>query len=139
VSEHPAKTLPDSRFVFPHSSSLTIRPYFRAASRDYINPHSPTFSIAYRVRRKRQRLPSSLVIENADSANAIGFGFEAFPMNANDYTSTELNSTAFVAGNVADVPHANLPVGELSISVLLTHYCRKAFMGSTRAARRAGT
>jgi hypothetical protein len=36
------------------------------------------------VRRKRQRLPSSLVIENADSANAIGFGFEAFPMNATD-------------------------------------------------------
>jgi len=35
------------------------------SSRDNSNPHSRTFSIASRVRRKRQRLPSNGVIESA--------------------------------------------------------------------------
>ena len=58
----------------------------RPSSRHHINPHCPTFSIVCRVRRRHQRLPTSLVIENADFGNTIGFGFEAFPINANDYT-----------------------------------------------------
>jgi hypothetical protein len=52
-------------------------------SRDDINPHSRTFSITYRVRRKRQRLPSNGVIESAFNISAqLEFLTLALPMNA---------------------------------------------------------
>jgi len=51
-----------------------------------INPHSRTFSIASRVRRKRQRLPSSLVIESAVKISAqLRLVASALPMNAYDF------------------------------------------------------
>src|SRR5262245_29121930 len=70
--------------------ALIADPLWRKASQEtyFLSAVEVTFSIADRIPRKRQRLPSSLVIENADFGNAIGFGFEAFPMNANDYSST---------------------------------------------------
>jgi len=53
-------------------------------------PKLPFNFHSYRVRRKRQRLPSSLLIENA-SAEASIFAptlcAEAFRFKANDYTS----------------------------------------------------
>src|SRR5262245_47710809 len=64
-------------------------PNFKPFVTEQQQPAFPYFLHNPRVRRKRQRLPSSLVIENADFGNAIVFGSEAFPMNANDYTSTE--------------------------------------------------
>jgi hypothetical protein len=59
----------------------------RVLSRDNPNPHSRTFSITHRVRRRRQRLPSSLVIENprrSTSGFYLNMARLGFPMNAND-------------------------------------------------------
>src|SRR5262249_34937399 len=60
----------------------------RSSHRHNFNPHSSTFPITHRVRRKRQRLPSSLVIENPRH-HTSGFYLymtrRGFPMNANDY------------------------------------------------------
>jgi hypothetical protein len=56
-------------------------------------PAFPYFLHNHRVRRKRQRLPSNLVIENPRQQR---FGFylymtrRGFPMNASGYTSTEI-------------------------------------------------
>ena len=50
-------------------------------------PHSRTFSITCRVRRKHQRLPSSLVIESAVNFSVhLDFPAPALPMNASDYS-----------------------------------------------------
>jgi hypothetical protein len=57
----------------------------RLSSREDFSPHSRTFSIAHRVRRKHQQLPSSRVIESAVRIAAqFRFVASALPMNAKD-------------------------------------------------------
>jgi hypothetical protein len=53
--------------------------------------------MAYRVRRRHQRLPTSLVIESAVNISAqFRFAASALPMNASDYTTTDpLSRSAF--------------------------------------------
>ena len=61
----PTTTSQNGRVVSTHSFSLPSFRTCRLSSRKDLNPHSPTFSIAHRVRRKHQPLPSSRVIESA--------------------------------------------------------------------------
>jgi hypothetical protein len=69
--------------VYTYSPSRTFIQSFRSSSRDNIKTHSRTFSIAHRVRRKRQRLPSNGVIESAFNISAqLKFVASALPMNA---------------------------------------------------------
>ena len=59
-------------------------------------PAFPYFLHSPRVRRKRQRLPSNLVIENPRQ-HTFGFHMHrtrrGFPMNANDYASVDRDSS----------------------------------------------
>jgi len=57
--------------VYTHSFSLPSFRIWRISSRRNFNPHSPTFSIGHRVRRKHQQLPSSRVIESAVKIAAL--------------------------------------------------------------------
>ena len=85
--------------VFPSSPIIASK---RPTCRHNFNRHSRTFSITHRVRRKRQRLPSSLVIENPRRSTPrfyFNMARLGFPMNANDYTEVGtdglLNAAAF--------------------------------------------
>ena len=78
------KNRPNLTMVPTQASSRTSFHSFSPSSRENINPHSRTFSIA-RVRRKRQRLPSSLVIESAVKISVqLHLAAPALPMNASD-------------------------------------------------------
>jgi hypothetical protein len=64
----------------------------RMSSRNHINPHSPTFSIARRIRRKPQRPPSSRVIENPRQYRCrllFDMARRGFPINASDFWDTD--------------------------------------------------
>jgi len=79
------KNRPNLTMVPTQASSRTSFHSFSPSSRENINPHSRTFSIA-RVRRKRQRLPSSLVIESAVKISVqLHLAAPALPMNASDF------------------------------------------------------
>ena len=83
--------------VFPSSPIIASK---RPTCRHNFNRHSRTFSITHRVRRKRQRLPSSLVIENPRRSTPrfyFNMARLGFPMNANDITST--GNLRFCAGS----------------------------------------
>jgi len=72
-------------------SSPKISRTWPSSSPNNINPHSHTFSIAARVPRKRQRLPSNLVIENPRQHTSAFYLYMArcgFPMNASGYSTT---------------------------------------------------
>src|SRR5206468_11146120 len=82
------------------SDSLSLRIFrsSRRASRININPHSYTFSIAHRVRRRYRRPPSSNVIENP---RLYAFGISLRQGFAADFRSTlttysELAGTSLV-------------------------------------------
>ena len=78
----PSKLLILGAHRLPFATDLPLLP---SPPRDHITPHFLTFSIAHRVRRKRQRLPSSLVIESAVKISAqLRLAASALPMNAND-------------------------------------------------------
>jgi hypothetical protein len=63
-------------FVSTQASSRICPHSFSPFSCENINPHSSSFSITHRLRRKRQRLPSSRVIESA------GKDFGATPLGS---------------------------------------------------------
>src|SRR2546427_6003522 len=85
---HPPK-LP---FCKPKPALRIREPHFQLN----IRPLLLTFSIAHRVRRKRQRPPSSRVIE---SPRQYAFGFYLYmsrlglPINASDFSGVEVTST----------------------------------------------
>ena len=79
----PSKLLVLGAHRLPFATDLPLLP---SLPRDNFNPHSRTFSITYRVRRKHQRLPSSLVIESAVKIPArLYLAASALPMNTNDF------------------------------------------------------
>ena len=84
------------------SDSLSLRIFrsSRRASRKNINPHSYTFSIAHRVRRRRRRPPSSRVIENP---RRYAFGFSLRQGSAADFRSTLTTYRELAATSPIDV------------------------------------
>src|SRR6202041_3485260 len=85
---------------FPHTLSLTFNtipttltafpPCLAAFPKPCSDPGCSSNPIAHRVRRKRQRLPPSLLIENAsdrDPAPSLAVCPEAFPIKASDQPS----------------------------------------------------
>ena len=82
-SDHPARHPPVHQ-LFP--------------KRSFCDPDCRSNPIAHRVRRKRQRLPPSLLIENAsdrDPRSAPRVCPEAFPIKASDYTGVILEGRCF--------------------------------------------
>jgi hypothetical protein len=101
----PATSLPTSHFL------PTLLPLFAASHPRLISlsrVHSQTSydlncranPIAHRVRRKRQRLPPSLLIENASDQHLSNPKclLEAFPIKASDKPGVTLSKSALASG-----------------------------------------
>src|SRR5207249_4588648 len=97
-NESPTPTFATRNLSFPHITALPRTALFilRPPIQPNIKPHSRTFSIAHRVLRKRQRPPSSRVIESPRHST---FGV-ASTWLASDFRSTLATSgeLGFLAG-----------------------------------------
>src|SRR5207245_2179619 len=98
-------------------------PHLAALRKLGSDPRCGSNPIAHRVRRKRQRLPPSLLIENASDRDPIRCESilpEAFPIKASDQAGTTpfVDISAFLGTNSQFTFASELPVWGLGLASL---------------------